>query len=202
MNYRPNMTVESNGFWKWFWRTDKHRAIRPRVAGWLVAFAVAGVAAFNDWTFFHHSRNWTLKPFEVIESRTFCVMEYKRLGSKHWYSGESISCEDVESYKTENPGRNWRSKELMHHRIWLGEERIELPLFLPETSLSTESLGPNDESEAYVSPDFNTAEPKSDLIARPRALRDTWISIGFYGLALLAGFAGEYFQRRRNRSGP
>ena len=195
------MTAEGKGFRGWLWRTDKNRAISPRMLGLLITVALAGAAAVNDWAYLDHARNWTLKPFEVIESRIFCRMEYKNLGSKHWYDGEAISCDEVETYKTANPGKNWRSKELMHHRIWLGAERTELPLFLPETSLSAVPLGPNDDGEAYVSPEFNSAEPVTDLIARPRSARDNWISIGFYGLALAALMAGEYFQRRRKRFG-
>lgn len=182
-------------FWKWLTKT-KPNGISPRWLGYMLVPALSLGAAINDYTQWQHAKNWTLKPFKVIESKVFCVMQYR--SGKSWHDGETIDCSGADNFIASNEG-GWRSVERMHHRIWLGEERIELPLFLPETSLSAEPLGPNDEGNIYVAPEFNFAEPFSDLIARPRAPRDTWMSIGFYGAAILSAVLGEYFHRRRKR---
>lgn len=180
------------------WLTkSKPAALSPRWLGYALIPALATGAAINDYYQWHHARHWTLTPYEVVESKLFCVMQYK--SGKSWRDADTIECPDVEGYKSANDG-TWRSVERMHHRILLGTGRKELPVFLPEGSLSAGSLAPKDSGSAYVSPGFNPDEPFSDLIARPRAARDNYISAGFYGAALLSGFLGEWFHRRRKRS--
>lgn len=184
-------------FRNWLTKSKPH-GISPRWLGYMLVPALSIGAVINDYTQWRHTKYWKLEPFEVIESKVFCVMQYR--SGKSWRDEETIDCSGAEAYVASKEGR-WQAKERMHHRIWLGAERTELRLFLPESSLSAEPLGPNDEGEAYVAPEFNIVEPFSDLIARPRSPRDNWLSIGFYGAALLSAFLGEFFHRRRKRLG-
>ena len=177
--------------------TDPRKNVSLRFLGIAVALGFSVGLLITDYLSWQRARDWHLTPFEIMESKTLCQMQYK--SGKDWRDGDLVECSTSDAFMAARPDERWRATPRQYHRIALGPDHAVLDILVSERNISDHPLGPNYAGSVLVSPEFNLSSPDPNLIARTRSTGDTWLSVGIYGGSLLFYGLMEWLHRRKRR---